>query len=228
MNARFSAVLLSAVLLLSGCAFWDGIRGCPDGEIEWADVLKLEDIRYASAWHGPDDAMTVAPGKELGTVRYMLADHACSNHKLRNGDCAFLPVGTEVFEAQGYKPEFRVMADGRLFEATDSPDAETLGDFIDIDGKVTRILFLDQDERLRGELMEKEAAAFTEEYLQLSYEHDKDIADETTWDHALFVEFHLQDGTTYRTIYWMDENILGNDAYGTPAVKAIVERAVGE
>ncbi|MBD7908041.1 hypothetical protein [Sporosarcina gallistercoris] len=167
---RLTVLFLFVASLGAGCSAWDAFRGCPDGQIEWMDILMIIDIKYSSDFKHPDDYALPKIGKSIGKVKYMLADHACANHRLRNGDASYVPIGEEVFVAKGYKSEFRVIANGRVFEAIENPKAETLGDFADIQGKVTKIsIHSDNEDNLIGELDRKQTDEFLKEYLSPVY-----------------------------------------------------------
>lgn len=46
-------------------------------------------------------------GDKVREVTHMLSMHACTDHVTENGDAAFLPIGTVVYELKGYKAQFR-------------------------------------------------------------------------------------------------------------------------
>lgn len=221
---RLIVLFLFVASLEAGCSAWDSIRGCPDGQIEWMDLLMINDIKYSSDFNHPDDYPLPEIGESIGKVKYMLADHACANHELRNGDASYVPRGKEVFEAKGYKSEFRVITDGRVFEVIDNPNAETLGDFADIQGKVSKIsIRSDNDDSLLGELDRKQTDEFLKEYLSLVYRGDIGVGDERKRHDQVIIFFHLEDGSTFHTIYVLDENILGDVANGNEKTKRIIE-----
>ncbi|WP_025783349.1 hypothetical protein [Sporosarcina sp. D27] len=223
------AMIFSMSLLSAGCSVWDGIRGCPDGQIDWADVLMINDIKYGSDIIHEQENTHPETGDSLGKVTYMLDGHACFNHKLKNDEATYVSAGTPVYEVIGYKPEFRVFADGRVFQVIDNPNAESLGDLADIQGKVTKIsIRSDEDDTLLGELDTEQTEAFLKEYLALAYKGNIDPENESDRDNRVFIYFQLEDGSTFHTIYVIDENIFGYDAYGNEKTKGIIEEVVKE
>lgn len=223
------AIILSVSSLSAGCSVWEGIRGCPDGQIDWADVLMMNDIKYSSGIIHKEDAPVPETGDSLGNVSYMLDGHACSSHKLKNGEASYVAVGTPVYEVKGYKSDFRIFADGRVFQVINNPNAETLGDLADIEGKVTKIsIRSDEDDSLLGELDPEQTKEFLKEYLSLSYEGDIDPENENNSHNRVFIYFQLEDRSTFHTIYLLDENIIGYEAYGNEKMKGIVESIVNE
>ncbi|MFB4162831.1 hypothetical protein ACE1TI_03090 [Alteribacillus sp. JSM 102045] len=75
----------------------------------------------------------------MGEVEYQMADNACSNHKMSNGDAAFLPVGIKIYKMKGYDPDFRVIAEDKVYQVEENPEARTIADLYDIEGKVDKI-----------------------------------------------------------------------------------------
>ncbi|REB11622.1 hypothetical protein DVB69_00310 [Sporosarcina sp. BI001-red] len=222
-------IILSMSSLSAGCSFWDGIRGCPDGQIDWTDALMMNDIKYGSGFIHQEDTSLPETGDSLGKVSYMLDGHACSSHKLKNGEATYVSVGTPVYEVVGYQPEFRVIADGRVFQVIDNPNAETLSDLADIEGKVTKIsIRRDEDDTLLGELDPEQTKEFLKEYLSLPYKGDIDPKNENNRHARVLIYFQLEDGTTFHTIYILDENIIGYDAFGNEKMKGIIESVVNE
>lgn len=221
------AVILS--LLSSGCATVNVFRGCPDGIIEWADVVKLNDVKYAGGIEDISEAHALEKGSKVGEVNYMMADHACSNHKIRNGDSTYLPVGTEIYEAVGYRSDFRVIAEDRVFQVSDNEAADTIGDLYDIEGKVESIILESEiDNSYLAELNEKQTKFFIEDYLSLEYIGYDKISDEVEGNNRVFLRIHLQDGTSFLESYWFDRNILTTGAYGTERIGSIIQNTLEE
>ena len=109
---------------------------CPDGIIDWVDVLKINDIQYSALWNESIPVEENMKGDVVGEVSYQMDGNACSNHQMQNGDAAFLEVGTEVFEFIGYDSDFRVIANDMIYEVNENEKAQTIGDLYDIEGKV--------------------------------------------------------------------------------------------
>ncbi|MGG0642639.1 hypothetical protein ABE021_01670 [Sporosarcina gallistercoris] len=216
-------------LLSSGCSAVNVIRGCPDGIIEWADVVKLNDVKYAGGIEGISEGAALEKGSKVGEVNYMMADHACSNHKIRNGDAAYLPVGTEIYEAAGYRPDFRVIAEDRVFKVRDNEAADTIGDLYDIEGKVEGIILESEiDNSYLAELNEEQTKSFVEDYLSLEYRGYDKVSDEIEGNNRVFLRIHLQDGSSFLESYWLDSNILTTGAYGTERMSMIIEKILEE
>jgi hypothetical protein len=198
--------------------------------VDWADILMINDLKYSA--HNGTEVSADQQGEAVGEVSFMMSGHACSNHQTSNGDAAFLPVGTEIYALKGYKPEFRVMAGGKIYQVLQNAAAETLGDLYDIEGKVERISINSiEDGHVVRYFDEAAVALFMEEMLQLKqvdfdviYEKTKEVHDSG----RIFLEFHLTDGTTFGNSYYYAANAL-SQAFGTERLKEIVlSQAEGE
>ena len=141
------------VLLLSACSNATSnitafIGGCPDGEIEWVDVLMIDDIKYDH--HFPEAVnenlpITIEKGREIGKVTYKMADSACSNHKMKNGDAAFLPAGTSIYEVKGYPTSLIVVANDVVYVANTNEKAKTAGELYPMD-KLVKNIYIESTE----------------------------------------------------------------------------------
>jgi hypothetical protein len=83
-------------------------------------------------------------GPVFATVQFKLADNVHDlSYKLKDGDAAFLAVGTPVYAVNGYAQTFRLAARwaGRLtfYDVSENPRAKTGADLLDIGGKVSTI-----------------------------------------------------------------------------------------
>ena len=91
----------------------------------------IDDIKYEH--HFPEPAnenfpITIEKGKELGTVTYAMADSACSNHKMKNGDAAYLKEETSIYEIKGYPTSLIVAANDVVYIAKTNEKAKTAGE----------------------------------------------------------------------------------------------------
>ncbi|WP_462413204.1 hypothetical protein [Neobacillus sp. Marseille-QA0830] len=129
------------ILLLCSCSLksWDNFGGCPDAEIEWVDLVMVNDIKYQH--HIPDQTdeevpLTVEKGKEIGKVTYKMADYACSDHKMKNGNAAYLEKGTPIYELKGYPSSLIILADEKVYVTEQNKNAKTAGDLYPLKGLV--------------------------------------------------------------------------------------------
>ena len=219
-----SIILLLLVLSLSACNVKTIAGVCPDAEISWVDVLKINDIKYEGGDEGLFTINTVEKGKKIGEVDYMLADHACSNHRMKNGDAAFLPIGTEIYELVGYKSDFRVVADNKVYQVSENKKAKSMAELLDIKGKVAKMsLESDYDGSHLLDFTEQETIAFVKDLRSLEYVGAEEVYKIIESDNRAFLRIHLLDGSSFRMVYWLDENAFHLGAFGTKNMKEIVE-----
>ncbi|MFO1443870.1 hypothetical protein KDN24_11765 [Bacillus sp. Bva_UNVM-123] len=149
MNTLKNTVFISVfTMLLSSCSNFSSIRGCPDGEIEWIDMIMVHDIKYQH--HFPDSAdenipIDIEKGRELGRVTYKMADRACSYHKMKNGDAAFLEEGTPIYEIKGYPTALVVAANDKVYVADTNIKAKTAGELYPMD-KLVKNIYIESTE----------------------------------------------------------------------------------
>ena len=105
----------------TSCARCPGQRDRPDGlldrtprtgvHIDYLNVVRLGGITYLA--QSPPGGRPIASG-DLGPVvrplRTRLADLNDPARLLRDGDAAYLPVGTKLHQLKGYLPRFRLSA----------------------------------------------------------------------------------------------------------------------
>lgn len=224
MFKKISLYIILLVFLLSACSNLGNIvKGCPDAEISWLDVLMINDVKYVGEDEGFSEGETIEKGEKIGEVKFRLAGSACSNHQLKNGDAAFLPVGTEIYELVGYESDFRVVADNKVYQVRENKKAKTLADLLDIKGKVAKMsLESDYDGRHISDFTEQDTTDFVEDFLSLEYLGFDKVYKEIKSDNRVFLRIHLKDGSSFRIVYWLDENVLNLGAFGTEKMKNIV------
>ncbi|MEK0314797.1 hypothetical protein [Cohnella sp. 56] len=226
---RLAATLLVLATMLSatGCKLKNNpiaaIWGKCLGEIEWVDSLMLNDIMYISNQDGTKEIAVGQEGEKVGEVAYTLNEHACTDHKAKNGDAAYLPIGAAIYAMNGYKPSYRLMAGGKVYEAHSNPNAKTLGDLWDIDGKIAKIsLESGIDGSPIGDFAPEASAVFAREMPQLTLVGFDTVYKDTKNEYGIFLRVHLEDGTSFRMVYYEKANAFNAGAYGTEALKTII------
>ncbi|CAM3922574.1 hypothetical protein COLU111180_14735 [Cohnella lubricantis] len=228
MVRRRAAIWLLIPMLLAilpGCqlsgklAEWTGTCGVVN---EWVDFLILNDIHYdriEGAEPVPDDQI----GDKAGQVKYTMDDHPCSYHQARNGDAAYLAVGTPVFALKDYRPEFRVIANQQIYQVDHNPHAQTMGELLDIEGKVANVsLVSGNDGSIIGYLGADAAEQFVRELLPLQYVGFDEINKQTKPEYGISLRVHLQDGTSFSIGYKPEANAFTNGAFGTESLKILI------
>ncbi|GMK46539.1 hypothetical protein PghCCS26_36680 [Paenibacillus glycanilyticus] len=115
-------ILCSSLLLILGLGaitYWaltrdhsQSIKG--NAEIDWVDFVKLNGHTYTGLYDGvlvnPDDVTDAVAGK----VKFKVGDVVSNpEYRTKEGDAAFLAIGTQLYEVEGYKPEEIIAAEDK-------------------------------------------------------------------------------------------------------------------
>ncbi|MFS0782765.1 hypothetical protein [Bacillus sp. 1P06AnD] len=217
----------SVIPFLSSCNPFQ--NNCPPNvQIDYIDALKWNDIHYESHPELKDTIANAQLGKLIGYISYRMAEDACLNYKMKNGDATFLEEGTKVYSLSGYRTSSRVYADGRIFQANEKPKAKTIGDLYDIKGKVENIAFESTDDsRPLHSFSQQSIEPFLHAYLQLpllSSRQTSRAIDTLKDEDRVFIRLLLKDGSSLRISYWMDQNITTPWAEGNEATQKLVKK----
>ena len=200
-------------------------------EIDWVDFIVLNNINYLGNYQGDNKyeqgSMDGVIGKVTFNVSKNVKDPA---YKLKNGDAAFLPVGTEIYKIKGFKPEFRIAVNTegkwRVYEADTNPIAKKGEDLLDIKDKVS---YIDINSETDGTT---ELGAIKEKVtidklvnMVLASEVDQNRKDQV--GQRYFISFHLLDGTNVTRSYWIDSGELSRgimlpDEFGIEIKKTLL------
>lgn len=194
--------------------------------LDYFDALMLNDIFYGSRVEIDNPEEPLPPeslGEEIGRVGYTLADDACTDYVMKNGDATFLPAGTPIYAMRDYDSDFRVFAEGRIFQVNKNPHAKTIGDLYDIEGKVLKISRTSgQDGSHMWDFSAEDTENFISDMLSLKYVGFDEIYKNNPPENSIFLNIHLQDGTSFVTTYGPKANTLTTGAYGTERMRQIV------
>ncbi|WP_337991547.1 hypothetical protein [Lysinibacillus sp. JNUCC 51] len=214
-------------LLLSSCSNFTFLKGCPDAEIEWVDVLMINDIKYEHHSLEPANEnlpITIEKGKELGKVTYRMADSACSNHKMQNGDAAFLKEGTIISEIKGYPTSLIIAADDAVYVANTNKNAKTAGELYPMDKLVKNIYFQSTEDGKRIHTFSQSSKdKFLAAFNDLKLEDVQSLIDEGKLEGTrIFLEIELNNGVSFRRLYWSDSNTFHFGAIGNDTIKEVI------
>src|SRR5512132_154491 len=115
------------VVVLAGCLLLAAYGG-GGGETRWAstdyrDFMRFGGVTYDAVEH---DVGRPVADRDLGSRFALVRDNPPERdpthaYRMRDGDAAFVPVGSPVFTVKGYRPSFRLAARRRdrlrLYEA---------------------------------------------------------------------------------------------------------------
>ncbi|ANY67195.1 hypothetical protein BBD42_12515 [Paenibacillus sp. BIHB 4019] len=191
--------------------------------IEWVDFLMINGIKYQYNYEGSGKVSDDQLGEKVGEVTYMLNDHACTDYVEKDGNAAFLPIGTEIYAIKGYKSEFRVAAFNKVYEVMDNPKAATLGQLLDIEGKVDKVgLESAEDGSPIGDFSAEASAQFIQELLPLQHVGFKQVYEKTKHESGIFLRIYLLDGSSFRLVYYPEGNAFTAGAFGTDSLKKLI------
>jgi hypothetical protein len=197
--------------------------GCPPADaagsaaIDYVPFVKVDQLMFAQTF-SPD--VTVPPsllGPTVMTVRCTISEVVGNpDFESRDGDAAYLPIGTELRAVNGYRRDFRLAAKEngawRVYEVMDVPGAATGADQLDLAGKVVKVHLVEGD---RGEDVLETVddpasvtalvrAVLTSPVLPEQTDIDKRLGDEF----PVFVRFDLLDGTAVQRAWHVKAGVL--------------------
>ena len=198
----------------------------PQGHtISWIPMMQFGGIQFERLGMNTADLRAEDLGPELHRVAFRGDGYAGAFYRYQDGDATFLNPGTPVYSVKGYSPTFRLatLEEGRttLYEADTNPSAKTGQDLLDIQGKVTTIDILGDDDvlTLLGTIDEERAIErFVEMLLaapvnQGSQDHDGP---------RYFLGFRLVDGTAVVRAYWLESGELSRGIMTDPVATLLV------
>lgn len=192
------------------------------GTLDYLGALMLNDSYYFQN-RTTEQIPPGLIGEKITEVGYTLSDDACQDYVMRNGDATLVPTGTPIYKMNGYRSSFRVIADGQIFEIDDNPQARTIGDLYDIEGKVLRISRESgNDGSPMWDFSTADTEAFIADMLSLNYVGFDEIYKNNPPENNIFLRIHLRDGTSMRITYGPKANTLTSGAYGTERMREIV------
>ena len=155
-------------------------------------------------------------GLEFGQVAFKYEGNVSDpSYKLKSGkdgDAAFLEVGTPVYTVKGYKPEFMLAARRNnklvLYMSDTHPNAETGSDLMDLEGKVKYIgVNSPKDGKTELAAIKDQSQIDTLVRMVLDAPVDQNIRNDLDSD-LYFLAFHLKDGITVTRGYRLQSNLL--------------------
>ncbi|MBW7476593.1 hypothetical protein K0T92_17890 [Paenibacillus oenotherae] len=227
MKRLLSAALMAMVLLVISSCSGSKIslvgKKCPDAEIDYINAFKFDGITYSELYDS--DLSKVERGERIGEIGYMLSGHACSDYQMQDGDATLLDIGTELYKVKGYKQQFRIWAGNKLFQVSNNPSASTIKELYDIDGRIASVRF---ESGIDGSPMNaftsNAVALFAEEYMKLKIEDETALRKQTKnlSGDSYFMRITLDDGTSFRILYWLKHNVISPGAYATAQLNEVV------
>lgn len=209
--------IMVLILSLTGCT-----QTKPAVEIDWVDFINHKNITYmATEFTASADKIESEIGKTLFKVSDNVHD---PNYKTKDGDAAFLPVGTPIYKIKDYKIEFRVAVkkEGQfiVYQVSRNPNAKTGKDLFDIENKVVSVSINSADDNSK---IIDIADRVTVEKIVINLLDAQVITPmEGKSEKRYFLAFNLQDETSVNRTYWLNENIVWGDLKPSEEFKQLI------
>jgi hypothetical protein len=216
-------------MVLAGCLVLAGCGGAGEtGTRDYIDFVRFGGVTYYVADH--DVGRPIAPGdlgQELARVR---ANPPLSGpaqaYRMRDGDAAYVAVGTPVFTVRGYRPSFRLAASHhgrlRLYEAEEAAGAQTGADLLDLAGKV-RYLSVNSGRFELARIKDRSRVAQLVGQVLTAPVRPSDGRAEHRY---CFVVFNMADRTAVRRTFFPETGELSPGVFAPPAFTGAVEGAL--
>lgn len=107
-----AAVGLLAVILIAACQLPGSAPNCSNAQIDWVNFIQIGSTQYVA---GLTQAPAVLQDTDLGPVyaqvKFKVSGNVCDpNYRLKDGDAAFLDVGTPIYQVNGQPPAQQLAA----------------------------------------------------------------------------------------------------------------------
>jgi hypothetical protein len=104
-------IVLGAVLLTAACQLPGSTSSCNTTHIDWVNFIQVGSIQYVAGQQTP----TVVQESDLGPVqahvKFKVSGNICDpSYRLKDGDAAFLDVGTPIYQVNGQPPSMQLAA----------------------------------------------------------------------------------------------------------------------
>jgi hypothetical protein len=103
--------------------------GC-NAQIDWVDFIQVGSVQYLARPETASSVRDVDLGPVYARVKFKVSGHVCDpSYRLKDGDAAFLDVGTAIYQVTGSSPTQRlaVRSRGRLVLYQAGPPSQPSG-----------------------------------------------------------------------------------------------------
>lgn len=232
MNLGHASLAVLLLIPLTGCGEAQGpaaVRTTSSGDscasqdadvgaaIDWVPFVRVNGLMFLATSSPPVAVPESQVGPTVMTVTCTIDGEVTDpGFRPRDGDAAFLPVGTELREIDGYRPDFRLAAweEGawRVYEVDDVPDAVTGEDMLDLRDKVVRVHLVEGDrgERILRTVDRPSEVAFVVRAVLAApvLPETSSLYDELGNESPVFVRFEMLDGTAVQRAWHVEAGLL--------------------
>jgi hypothetical protein len=108
MGSRLAAAV--ALLLVAACQYPGAGSGCT-AQIDWVDFIQIGSTQYLAQPGTGSGIQESDLGPVYARVKFKVSGHVCDpSYRLKDGDAAFLEVGTAIYQVNGFPPTQRLAA----------------------------------------------------------------------------------------------------------------------
>jgi hypothetical protein len=225
------AIVLLSLLGSVSCALPTPMPPTSTIQIDWVNYIRFGGITYlASTLHAGHPLQVSDLGPQFAIVKFKLEGHVQDPHyQARDGDAAFLDVGTRIYTVKGYKPTFWLTANVNhnvlLFEADTNPKAKIGADLLDIGGKVNHI-GVNSNQDGTTELAAIKNPKQVAQLVAMVLSAPVDQTRVGQGGPQYFLAFHLKDGTVVIRAYWLNSGELTRGILLPKAFGSVVAHAL--
>lgn len=143
---------------------------------------------------------------------------------MKNGDAAYLGSGTSIFELKGYPSTFAVVADEKVYIAEQNSSAKTAGELYPLKGLVKNIYIESTEDGSRlHTFTESSKETFIDAWYPLKLRDPNDLIKEGKLEGSrVFLEIELNNGISFRELYWADSNTFHSGVIGSDDIKEVI------
>ena len=197
--------------------------------IDWVQFIKFGGVTYITSTNPQD--LKVEIGPEFAQVKFQLNGNVSHpQYQSKDGDAAYLAVGTPIYRVKGYKPEFRLAAresdnTWQLYEADTNTKAKVGADLLDIGEKVQYIGInspIDGTTEIAAIKDTKQIASLVDSVLKAPVDQNLMPASNIRY----FIAFHLQDGSVVNRTYWPETGVLYKGIILPKAFNIVIDQVV--
>ncbi len=212
--------IMVLILSLTGCT------QRPMVEVEWVDFINHNNITYmATKFTSSNEMIESEIGKTLFNVSENIHD---PEYKTKEGDAAFLPVGTPIYKLKDYRTEFRVAVkrEGQfiVYEVSRNPYAKTGKDLFDIKDKVVSVSINSAVDNSKVVDITDQVTVKKMVLDILDAQVETKVEEKSNKRYLL--SFNLKDQTSVDRTYWIDENIIWGYLKPSQEFKTLITNAL--
>ena len=108
--AHKAVVGLVASLLITACQIPGSPSSC-NAQIDWVNFIEVGSTQYVAGPQSPAVLQEGDLGPIYAHVKFKVSGNVCDpNYRLKDGDAAFLEVGTPIYQVNGQRPGVELAA----------------------------------------------------------------------------------------------------------------------